>query len=236
MGQVFCVSDTHADFRRIKSFCDRIKTTKEDMLLILGDVGLNYFLDKRDDMNKEYVENLPITILCIHGNHEERAYNLPSYKRVYEPRIKAYVYKEPSYPSILFIEDGIFYLGDKKCLAIGGAYSIDKLFRLKAGYRWFESEQPTEEEKEKILKIVDGENSFNYIFSHTVPLKFERELKHLFLPFVNQSTVDKSTEEFLDKVEDRIKYDHWYFGHYHADLNLTDKVTILYMSIIELNL
>ena len=104
------------------------------------------------------------------------------------------------------------------------------------GYHWFPSEQPTEEEKEKIFQIVDTENSFNYIFSHTVPLKYERELEDLFLPSIDQSMVDKSTEKFLDKVEDKIMYDHWYFGHYHASFDLTDKVTILFNEFIELNL
>ena len=216
--------------------CYEKRTSLDDYLIILGDVGLNYYLNSFDVPNKKYLARLPITLLCIHGNHEERVWNLDSYKRVYNKDLQCYVYVEEAYPNILFIEDGVFYLKGKKCLAIGGAYSIDKYYRLRMGYHWFPSEQPTEEEKEKIFQIVDTENSFNYIFSHTVPLKYERELEDLFLSSIDQSMVDKSTEKFLDKVEDKIMYDHWYFGHYHASFDLTDKVTILFNEFIELNL
>ena len=237
MNRVFCTADTHGQFKRIKQFCYSKQTTLNDIILVLGDVGLNYHCNEYDIPNKKFLSKLPVTILCIHGNHEERAYNLPSYKKVFVPFINAYGYKEEEYPNIIFIEDGIFYLKEKKCLAIGGAYSIDKYYRLYRGYgHWFPSEQPTEEEKQKIFDIIENENSFNYIFSHTVPLKYERELVDLFLPSINQSMVDKSTEKFLDKVEDKIMYDHWYFGHYHASFDLTDKVTILFNEFIELNL
>jgi 3-oxoacid CoA-transferase subunit A len=236
MNRAFCTGDTHGQFKRICRFCYEKRTSLDDYLIILGDAGLNYHLNSFDVPNKKYLAKLPITLLCIHGNHEERAWNLDSYKRVYNEDLQCYVYVEEAYPNILFIEDGVFYLKDKKCLAISGAYSIDKYYRLRMGYHWFPSEQPTEEEKEKILQIVDTENSFNYIFSHTVPLKYERELEDLFLPSIDQSMVDKSTEKFLDKVEDKIMYDHWYFGHYHASFDLTDKVTILFNEFIELNL
>ena len=43
-------------------------------------------------------------------------------------------------------------------------------------------------------------------------------------------------EQFLDIVEDKITYKHWFFGHYHDSFDLTDKVTILYHLVIELNL
>ena len=39
----------------------------------------------------------------------------------------------------------------------------------------------------------------------------------VFLSGVDQSKVDKSTEEFLDEVESNIQYKKWYCGHYHTD-------------------
>lgn len=90
--------------------------------------------------------------------------------------------------------------------------------------------------KERILKILNSENSFFYIFSHTAPLKYEHKLKKLFLLYIDQSRVDKSMEKFLDRVEDKASYQHWFFGHYHAHFDLTPNLTILYNNIIELNL
>ena len=237
MNRVFCTGDIHGSLSRIKTLCKQENTTKDDYLVICGDLGLNYFLDERDVYLKNKLAEMPITIIGIHGNHEERAWNIPAYRIVYNEELKCYTWSEPDKPSIIFPENGIFYLKDKKCLCLGGAYSVDKYYRLYCGAgRWFESEQITPKEQERILNIIDTENSFNYIFSHTVPLKYERELEDLFLPSIDQSMVDKSTEKFLDKVEDKIMYDHWYFGHYHASFDLTDKVTILFNEFIELNL
>lgn len=237
MKRAFCTGDIHGSLSRIKTLCEQENTTKNDYLVICGDLGLNYFLDERDAHVKNKLAKMPITIIGIHGNHEERAWNIPSYKRVYNEELRCYTWVEPNRPNIIFPEDGIFYLKDRKCLCLGGAYSVDKYYRLYRGAgRWFESEQMTREEKDKILEILEKENSFDYIFSHTVPLKFERELEELFCFGINQDEVDKSMEQFLDIVEDKITYKHWFFGHYHDSFDLTDKVTILYHLVIELNL
>ena len=43
--------------------------------------------------------------------------------------------------------DGEIYdIDDKKVMVIGGAYSVDKWYRLKMNYKWFEDEQISEEE------------------------------------------------------------------------------------------
>lgn len=38
----------------------------------------------------------------------------------------------------------------------------------------------------------------------------------------------------LNWFEDNIKYKHWYFGHYHLDVNINDNKTCLYHNIQEL--
>ena len=59
------------------------------------------------------------------------------------------VYYEEDYPNLLFAKDGEIYNFNKhKVLVIGGAYSVDKYFRLARGYNWYESEQPSEKNKE----------------------------------------------------------------------------------------
>ena len=88
-------------------------------MIILGDVGLNYYGDSRDRRNKEKVANLPITLFCIHGNHEERPYHIQTYRtQIWRG---GEVYYEPEYPNILFAKDGEIYDFDgKKAIAIGG--------------------------------------------------------------------------------------------------------------------
>lgn len=234
--RVFCTGDCHGSFNKIKHLCETENTSINDYLVILGDVGVNYFLNGLDIRSKNFLSTLPITLICIHGNHEERAWNIDTYKKVYNEELKCYVYVEEEYPNILFPENGALFLKDKRCLCVGGAYSVDKHYRLAMGQKWFPDEQLNNEEKKEILEKIKGDNSFYFIFSHTCPLKYEKDLEYLFLSWLDQSTIDKSMEEFLDKVEDSINYQHWFFGHFHDTNELNEKVTILYNDIIELDL
>lgn len=64
--------DTHRDFARVFDFCRENETTVDDILIILGDAGINYFLDDSDRELKEELSTLDLTLFCVHGNHEER--------------------------------------------------------------------------------------------------------------------------------------------------------------------
>ena len=69
---VFLTGDTHGEFGRIEEFCAECGTSTDDVMVILGDAGINFYRDKRDDELKEYLSELPVTLLCVQGNHEER--------------------------------------------------------------------------------------------------------------------------------------------------------------------
>ena len=78
---IYITGDTHGDFTRIVDFCEIKKTTIEnDIIVILGDAGLNFFLDERDFKRKNEVDKIPITFFMVHGNHEERPNNVPGYE------------------------------------------------------------------------------------------------------------------------------------------------------------
>jgi 3-oxoacid CoA-transferase subunit A len=44
--------------------------------------------------------------------------------------------------------------------------------------------------------------------------------------------VDKSTEIWLDDIEDRLDYDQWYCGHYHTD-KVWGKVRFVFSDFLE---
>ena len=66
------------------------------------------------------------------------------------------------------------------------------------------------------------------VLSHTGPLKFEP--REMFLEGIDQSRVDKSTEIWLDYIENKLSYKKWYFGHYHTEKKI-DKVEIKFNDI-----
>ncbi len=213
MGRFFLTGDTHGVFNRIEVFCRENNTTKDDILCILGDAGINYYLNKRDYMLKQILQNLPITLFCIHGNHEERPFNIPTYKE--KEWNNGMVYYEEEFPNLLFAKDGeIYTINGKKCLVIGGAYSVDKGYRLLKGWSWFKDEQPSKEIVKYVEEQIAKQKEFDIVLSHTCPI--DTEPKHMFLPFIDQSKVDKTTELILQRVADLITFDAWYFGHFHG--------------------
>ena len=126
---IYITGDTHGEFSRIERFCEQIKPTREDTMIILGDAGINYYGGWRDIHNKQRLAKLPITLFCIHGNHEMRPGTLPCYHTIEWNGGQVYV--EDAYPNLLFAVDGEVYdLGGIETLVIGGAYSI-----YKGGYR-----------------------------------------------------------------------------------------------------
>ena len=93
------------------------------------------------------------TLLCIHGNHEVRPANIPTYQtKVWNGGT---VWVEEAFPRLLFAMDGeIFDLEGLRHLAIGGAYSVDKFYRLARGYGWWPDEQPSQEIKDKVIQTL----------------------------------------------------------------------------------
>jgi len=221
---IILTGDTHGDYYDItKILHDCVCLNEHDTLVILGDAGFNYYENTRDTFLKEVTKDINFNILCIHGNHEKRPNTIGTYKeKVWNDGI---VYYEEEYPHLLFAKDGIFNIDNNRILVIGGAYSVDKFYRLKRGWKWFEDEQPSQEIKDYIETIVKENNEFDYVFTHTCPISYEPT--EMFLSYVNQNEVDKSTEIWLEKIKNSIEYKHWYCGHYHTNKDI-DNLSFLF--------
>ena len=228
---MICVTgDTHRDFKLVAAFCDKVHSTTDDILIVLGDAGINYFGGEKDHALKRLLADLPITLFCIHGNHEQRPETLDYAETVWHGGV---AYWEPSFPNLLFAKDGEVYdLNGKRCIAIGGAYSVDKPVRLVSGWRWWPDEQPSPEIRERVEARLDKEGwRVDVVLSHTCPLKYEP--REVFISGVSQAGVDKSTEQWLDAIEDRLDYDRWFCGHFHT-VKLIDKLRFMFNDFFEL--
>jgi len=227
---IYITGDKHGNYNDVFNFCNKYKTAKNDILIVLGDAGINYYLDKRDYVLKNSLLQLPITLFCIHGNHEERPQNISSYKcKTFH---KGTVYYEEDYPNILFARDGeIYEFNGLKTLVIGGAYSVDKYYRLSLGYNWYPSEQPDDKIKLRVKnKLKNYNNSVDVVLTHTCPFKY---MPHeVFLSGIDQKQVDNSTEKYLDEIETNLNYKRWYAGHYHTD-KIVDKIRFMMNDIDE---
>ena len=250
---IYITGDTHRNFDRIEYFCDRHNTTKDDLMIILGDAGINYYGDEKDDRRvKRYLETFPITFMLIRGNHETRPDpSWPVRTKATDEYIGSFIIQQ-DFPSILYAQDGRMYRlktydGWKTAFVIGGAYSVDKYYRLGAyaagnhAMKWFEDEQLSDEEMEKVWKgfgsALDLEGSLDYILTHTCPESVEP--KDMFLPSIDQSAVDKSTEKFLDRIlgefnRRNVPFEKWFCGHWHTDRTTQDRFRFMFTDIIAL--
>lgn len=226
--------DVHGGFAaitRISNIQRNIPDYKpeETMIVILGDSGLNFWLNNTDKKYKKLINSMNYHIYCVRGNHEQRPELIKSMVLVNDENVNNVVYMEEAFPNIRYFVDGkIYNLLGYKCLVVGGAYSVDKWYRLaRAGYTrdeaetadpkkcgWFKDECLTAAEMATIMEEIKGE-SVDFILSHTCPLSWEPT--DLFLNGIDQSTVDKSMEVWLDELKDNVKWKYYLFGHYHAD-------------------
>lgn len=246
---VYITGDKHTNFKNMKTKLFDMDIKKEDTFIILGDLGVNYSVERiKDGLYEDTIHSLidknrlikaftetgneiP-NILVIQGNHEAPAWCVKDYEE--KKWNGGMVYIQPEFPKLMFAYEGeIFSIEGHTYLTIGGAYSVDKFYRLQRGLKWFPEEQLTDKEKKKILKRIKNLKNVDIVLSHTVPERYIP--KDLFLSAVDQSTVDNSMEEFLTKVDKQLDYKKWYAGHYHADRKIkVDKNTefyILYESI-----
>ena len=71
------------------------------------------------------------------------------------------------------------------------------------------------------------EKPFDIVLSHTCPYKYEPT--EVFLPMIDQDSVDASTEHWLDRIEEQIRYIAWFCGHWHIDKRI-DRMHFLFHS------
>lgn len=239
---IFVTGDKHGRYDDIEYFCQNHNTNKDDMMIILGDNGVNFYGGRRDKAIKEYLSNMPITFMMIRGNHDMRPpIDVYQEKRICTEQYSGTFLVDPQFQSLLFAIDGNNYeLNKQASIVIGGAYSVDKYFRLENGYRWFDDEQLSFDEMINIERYLDFvihptyETSYmklpQIILSHTCP--FQYIPYDMFISQVDQSTVDDTMEHWLDKINAIVKPKAWYCGHWHTD-RLIDNVRFMYKDIID---
>lgn len=221
---IYICGDLHQDKNTVRNFYNNhIKNTpkeqEENWMICLGDFGALYSFDYRDRNFKREMSKYPFKYFVIRGNHEARA----SVRQVAEPDLWEEVevfgnkcLRQPAYPNIYYARDdgGIYNINGRKTLVIPGAYSVDKHYRLMRGWQWFPDEQLQSWEMANLLEKAKGQH-FDLVLSHTC--FYSGMPRDAFLPSINQSTVDNSMENFMEKLKEQITFSLWLWAHYHLD-------------------
>lgn len=224
MGRVFAMGDIHGSWKPIRDLQTYLNSSKplneQDTIILLGDVGANFFFNHRDVEFKEKLGKYKCTYFVIRGNHEQR----PSICAEEAPEDWTTeifwgntVYVEKKYPYIKYALDAParYSVYHRSIMVFPGAYSVDKQLRLQNDWSWFEREQLDEDEMQLGRDMVGYFGGCDLVLSHTCPICYEPT--DLFLSVVDQSTVDKSMERYLGEIEYHLDYKLWLWGHYHAN-------------------
>lgn len=226
---IYVTGDIHGNPSRIEAQGLFHNMTKDDMFLIAGDFGCIFGLGEQDEQKLNQLETLPFMILFIDGNHEcfPKLYSYPEELwhggRVHRIR-----------KNVLHLMRGqVFDLDGTSVFTMGGAYSIDKMFRI-PGKSWWPEEMPSPEEYSEALEnLKKHNNSVDVIVSHAAPDK-TMEM------FVQTGVIsgrylqEMELNLFLEKVCQTVQYKHYYFGHMHQDMLLDKKQIALYFDVYRL--
>lgn len=144
MSKILMTADMHGSWKPIRDLYETMlkkqPLTEDDVLIILGDFGANFFFNHRDTEYKKKLGKYKITYFIIRGNHEERP-SICMNKNPNAWHMEEFwgnqVYVENDYPYIKYALDipAKYEIptaqGDSiKTLVLPGAYSVDKYVRL----------------------------------------------------------------------------------------------------------
>lgn len=216
------------DLKKISDFFEQHEDeyTKEDYLIICGDVGVCGFSASDEADTRSILRELPVTTLFIDGNHEN-----------FE-QLNSYGVETFCGGKVHFIENDIIHLMRGQVFTIngtsfftfGGAYSIDKQTRAE-GLEWFPEEMPNEDEYEEGWKNLEkADFCVDYILTHTGPRDVVSSMG--FEDGVYEGEEDLRL--FLQKVAEQTEFQAWYFGHFHVDTDVDEMYYCLFDEMMEL--
>ncbi len=223
---IYITGDTHGliDFDKLGFFAVLNDTlTKNDYVIISGDFG-GVWGEDTEEVLEEY-EKLPFTVLFVDGNHED-------YGLLNKYPVEAWNGGKVQFvkPHVIHLMRGqVFTLEGKKIFTLGGAESHDKHYRVNR-VSWWQEEIPSEQEIDEARRNLDKHNwKVDYVITHSC------DTYSLYvMPLSKKRREVKIENEMLCEFEEKLKYKHWYFGHYHIDFDVNSKKTVLYDRIIRL--
>ncbi len=253
---VFVTGDCHGEFYRLstKNFPIQREMTKADIVIVCGDFGTCWCwpMSAQEMFWLKWLDEKPFTTVFADGNHENfdilnNDYEVVDYhggkahkinNSVYH-LMRGYVFNfEELYFFVMGgaashdIEDGILYKEN---------FTSEKSFRQtiklwnkrKRQFRinrinWWEEELPNDEEyKNAEENLAKADYKVDYVISHCAPQHIIDmiETEHTEIP--NRLTL------FFDEVSEKLKFKKWFFAHYHNDIDVDEKYSLLYNRVIQ---
>lgn len=229
---IYITGDTHGNQYK---WVEQIESviSPADIILVCGDFGVGFWNGRywSEETFYDFLSAQKYTVLFIDGNHEnfDKLYSYPTETwcggRVHKIRQNV----------IHLMRGEVYCMEDISIFVMGGGYSIDKHLRTEE-ISWWSQEMPSEEEYNHALENLKRINyKVDYIITHTAPSETVYYLSTLrSLGIKNDVVQEQQLTIFLDEIQRKVTYKHWYFGHFHVDLELWRNQTALLSCVREL--
>ncbi len=226
---IFVTGDVHAfhDIRKLNTdnWPEQKQLTKNDYLVVCGDMGIVWDGGKSDQWWQKWFEDKPFTTLFVDGNHENHPmlaqYPVEEWRGGKVHRVQ---------PHVLHLMRGqVFNIDGTTLFAMGGASSHDKEYRVE-GISWWPEELPSDAEYEEAIENLEANDwQVDLVVSHCTADSVQDKLAYWY-------EHDKLTNFFEAVVRERLDYRHWYFGHYHHDIDVDKSHTCLYQKVEQIRI
>ena len=218
---IYITGDTHGDVDYYKLLELRKKPVSyNDYLIICGDAGIVWSSQDLNHMKTLY-NRIHCTIIYVDGNHENfhllNTFPLVEYLGALMHQIDEHIFH--------VLRGEIMTIENKTFLCLGGAVSIDKYQRTPNISWWAEEEITYHDIDNALMNLAKVDNKVDYVITHCC------DTATVINTFGFRRDICTDQLMFIDKV---VEYKHWYFGHYHYDVDISEKKTCLYKRIIEL--
>ena len=217
---IYITGDTHGnvDFDYLKDYFNNRFVNENDFLIILGDAGIVW--SEKENFIDDYAM-LGLNVLFIDGNHENFEL-LNRFPVVTFNGAKCH----KLYENVYHIMRGeIIKLNNKTFFCMGGARSIDKIYRIENISWWKEEDIGFNDIENGLANLKNVQNTVDYVLTHCAPTSIINKMFNY--------KQDNNTK-ILEKFKEIINFKYWYFGHYHENKKY-DNFEVLYRRIIILN-
>lgn len=250
---IWITGDTHReeDISKLsnKSFKEGKKMNRNDYVIVAGDFGFILDGSKVEKWWHDWLCERPYNILFVDGNHENfdmlNAYPVEMWNGGKVHKIAENV--------IHLMRGQIFNIDGKKIFTFGGATSIDKATRTNF-VSWWEQELPTTQELNEGIDNLEANNwEVDYVITHCcssrtldividykdkVQEEKDAKIKGLGYDFNEKPKYRYEADilnKYFDFIEENLKYNHWFFGHYHIDYkDIVENQTALFQEVIKI--
>lgn len=206
---IYFLSDQHGGecYGDLQKYLDM--ATEEDLLIILGDLGLRFQDTEENRKFDEFILSAKKKIAFIDGNHEnfDYLYSFPE-----EDYLGGRVHRLTE--NIVHLERGYIYtIEGKSFFTFGGCNSGAKWKPLGL---WYPEEAPTEAELARAYENLKAYgNKVDYVLTH----KYETGVG---------KTQTPALRELCSYINEHVEFKHWYAGHWHTDKPIDEKHTLVY--------